>query len=329
MIVANGLTFQYPGGGVDNLPLRDLSFECESAGITVGIGRSGVGKSTLMALLKGAYTKTDVVERFEGTLTIDGLLPEQLRGPKQISWVPQSPLLLDHLSVLDNIVLPASIRDRSEPGLERRIRAKAIELLERMGLTRCKDQRPRDLSGGMRTRVSLLRALVTEPRYLFLDEPFNGLDLFNRWEMYKLIREVRASNNLMTFLTTHDIPEAAILADRIVLVEEGKNNRTVVKVIPNQPVPLGAYAGGSGLEKARSNAVSIERMLDRAARACRTRISGLSRQARRLAFRTDCSKRARAEGSKGTECAAFSRPRNRRALWSQIWVHLGGTRMGH
>lgn len=258
MIEVTSLSFRYLAS--ERYALRDLSFACDSSGITVAVGRSGIGKSTLIALMAGIFLPTDkLVAEFDGSISINKLTPDRLRGPRVVSWVPQAPLLLDHLSVLENIILPMSITGAGDTSL-RESRAEAKRLLKKMDLAGIESYRPRELSGGMMTRVSLLRALISRPRYLFLDEPFKGLDLVNRWTIYESIRDLRGNGGLTTFLTTHDIPEATVMADRILLIQD-QTDRTVARTIPNNPIPLGAYRDGEGLEKARAAAAPIEHLL--------------------------------------------------------------------
>lgn len=256
MISVESLSFAYAGR--TEAVLRNLSFGCESGGIVVVLGRSGVGKSTLLALVSGMYTGADrLTGAYEGSIDVDGLRPEQLQGPEVISWVPQAPMLFEHLSVLDNIVLPTSIGGRSR-SFDAHIAA--MNLLEAVGLADKGGCRPRELSGGMLTRASLLRALISKPRYLLLDEPFNGLDLVTRWRIYELIRLERAATSFTTLLTTHDIMEATVLADRIVLLEETERG-TSATIVPNVPVTGGAFKVGVGLAQARAAASAIESRL--------------------------------------------------------------------
>jgi NitT/TauT family transport system ATP-binding protein len=223
MLVVENVRFRYLRQA--GYALNGISLCCETEGVTTIVGRSGVGKSTLIALIAGIYRRTDaLVGDFEGHITIDDQPPTTLSGPSVVSWVPQEPILLEHLSVMDNVLLPLTIDGKSQACAEA-----ALSLLEDLGIGSYADNRPRNLSGGMRTRVSLARALVSEPKYLFLDEPFASLDLMNRWNIYRILKRRRSKTGLSTIMTTHDIPESIVLSDRIVVFS---NDSTGVQVEP-------------------------------------------------------------------------------------------------
>lgn len=254
MIDVENLSFRYSGKKA--YALRQATFQCKSDGITVVVGRSGVGKSTLVSLLAGIYVPEDsVVGELEGKILIDGRPPTWLCGPEVVSWVPQTPILLDHLSVLENVVLPLTIDNRCPNDKE-----KARIMLKQLGLQKYEDSRPRELSGGMKTRVSLLRALISMPKYLFLDEPFISLDLRTRLYIYRFIQTLRHGANTTTVLTTHNIPEATLLADRIIVLQQ-IDDKTVVRELSNEAKLVHDEGTAVCLEKARQAAVKIEEQL--------------------------------------------------------------------
>lgn len=266
MLSVNDLSFKYKDE--QRYALRKISFKCESEGVIAIIGRSGVGKSTLISVLAGIYTSGDrwLVGEFTGEILLDGYEPGRNCGPNLISWVPQVPVLLDHLSVLDNVLLPLTIIKDVSPSESKEAEA----LLNRLDLkVDYRKSRPRDLSGGEKTRVSLVRALISQPKYLFMDEPFISLDLGNRQRIYELLREKRAGNTngpTTTVLTTHNIPEAFLLANQIIIMEK-KNDETdetkmEVRVESNKP-RLAADGGDRGvhLKAAREAAARIEKSL--------------------------------------------------------------------
>ena len=255
MIEVSSVSLRY--SGCDENTLTDLSLSFESSGMTVILGRSGVGKSTLISLIAGMLVQSDsVVEKCLGRISVNGGTPSQLRGPRNVSWVPQSPLLLDHLSVLENILLPATVDDTHDAA---KLEARAVELMGKAGLEGKGHCHPRELSGGMMTRVSLLRALITSPKVLFMDEPFSGLDLVTRFDIYRLIQWERSGEGMTTIITTHDIPEAALLADRVIFIKEDDELGTWAEVFPNSPACLDDWAGA--LASARASAIRFERRL--------------------------------------------------------------------
>lgn len=233
-----------------------LSCSWDTAGLVAIVGKSGVGKSTLISCIAGIQGDAlSTVAQYSGSVLLDGAKPASIRGPTKVSWVPQIPSLLDHLTVLENVVLPLSMLCKFDrAGAEDTARG----LLGALDVLESAKARPRQLSGGERTRVSVARALVSEPKYLFLDEPFSGLDLSNRWIMYDLIRRVRSKEGLCTLFTSHNIPEAALIADRIVVVTKTAGH-TAVKLIQNSPTLVEGEAPWQCLASARARAASIER----------------------------------------------------------------------
>ena len=253
MIEIDSISFKYRTGKIDTRwALRGLSINFKCDGITVIVGTSGIGKSTLIALLAGVHLQNDPqVEYYNGSITIRNYSPTQLRGTNNISWVPQRTAFLDHLTAKDNITLPAEMS-----GLKN-IEDRYSSLTCALNIGDWQKKRPRELSGGMRTRISLARALICEPQYLFLDEPFVGLDLSHRWHVCKLIAEERRVNNLTTLITTHNIPEAILLADRVVAISE-VGEQTVAAVYENARMKFEDRCASDHIALARKRASRIE-----------------------------------------------------------------------
>jgi molybdate transport system ATP-binding protein len=188
------------------------------AGQTVGLlGPNGSGKSTVVSAIAG------LAPSVEGRITLDGavldgggrhLAPEERR----IGVVFQDLLLFPHLSAVENVAFPLRARGVSRADALTR----ATELLARLGAGPRSEARPRDLSGGEAQRVALARALIAEPTLLLLDEPFSALDVGARARVRDLIREELARFEGVRIVVTHDPVEAATLADRLVLLEEGR-----------------------------------------------------------------------------------------------------------
>lgn len=187
--------------------LEDVSFTVERGEFVSIVGPSGCGKSTLLRIIAGLRGASG------GTVTIDGSIVD---GPVEVGMVFQTPALLKWRSALDNVLLAVDLAGRKV----RDARPMAEQLLETVGLADFKDRTPDELSGGMKQRVALCRALVNDPDLLVMDEPFGALDAMTRDEMNsELLRIWSARTNRKTILfVTHSIPEAVFLSDRILVM---------------------------------------------------------------------------------------------------------------
>jgi NitT/TauT family transport system ATP-binding protein len=175
------------------------------------IGRSGCGKTTLLRMIGGLLSPS------AGTIDVDG--NNLWRGTQvdesaitKLGFVFQESNLFPWLSVLDNIALPMKLRGASK--VDRR--ARATELCALVGLTGFEKSYPRELSGGMRQRAAIARALSTEPELLLMDEPFGALDALTRERMNLELQRIVLETTSTVVFVTHDIPEAVFLADRVV-----------------------------------------------------------------------------------------------------------------
>ncbi len=168
------------------------------------VGRSGCGKSTLLRLVAGLEASD------EGAITLDAQPARTLQQDIRVMF--QDSRLLPWKRVLENVAL----------GLPRERREQAATVLAQVGLAERADAWPARLSGGQRQRVALARALVHHPRLLLLDEPLGALDALTRIEMQGLIESLWARLGFTALLVTHDVSEAVALADRIVLIEDGR-----------------------------------------------------------------------------------------------------------
>ena len=197
MLRLDGVGRRYPNGTV---ALADASLTVADGEFVALLGPSGCGKSTLLRLIAG-LDRPD-----EGTVTWD-------RVP-QLGVVFQDPTLLPWASALDNVRLP--LRLDGVPGAEQTRRA--VAALDRVGLAGFEAARPRELSGGMRMRVSLARALANAPGVLLMDEPFAALDEFTRHTLQDDLRHMWRDAGCSVVFVTHSIYEAAYLASRVVLM---------------------------------------------------------------------------------------------------------------
>ena len=184
--------------------LRDARIAIEPGQFVAIVGRSGCGKSTLLRLVAGLEPVSG------GTLQADGRTIDGLHDDTRIMF--QEARLLPWRRVLDNVVLglPATARERGR------------EVLAQVGLAEREHEWPARLSGGQRQRVALARALVHHPRLLLLDEPLGALDALTRIEMHRLIEDLWQRHRFTALLVTHDVQEAVALADRVILIEDGR-----------------------------------------------------------------------------------------------------------
>ncbi|MFT3720527.1 ATP-binding cassette domain-containing protein [Pseudorhodoferax sp.] len=188
----------------DRTVLQNTQLDVAPGEFIAIVGRSGCGKSTLLRLVAGLEAASG------GSLAVDGRAVAGLDARTRIMF--QEARLLPWKRVLDNVLLglPASARRRGE------------EVLAQVGLAERAREWPARLSGGQRQRVALARALVHRPRLLLLDEPLGALDALTRIEMHRLIEGLWQRHRFTALLVTHDVQEAVALADRVLLVEDGR-----------------------------------------------------------------------------------------------------------
>ena len=204
--------------------LRDLSLQIPAAQWCSIVGPSGCGKSTLLRALAGL---------------IEGTAEKFVTDFKTPAFVFQDPTLMPWRTVRDNVVLPLELKGSSD-GRRPRIDMLSIqETIECVGLNSDDLIKfPRQLSGGMRMRVSMARALVTQPDILFMDEPFAALDELLRQQLNQLIHEICRTQRLTTLFVTHNVSEAVYLSDRILVMNlEGTIVSDLEISLPPQRTP--------------------------------------------------------------------------------------------
>jgi NitT/TauT family transport system ATP-binding protein len=208
-------------GGIE--ALRDTTLQLSESDFVALLGPSGCGKSTLLRLIAGLDQPDD------GRLIWDGGPP----APGDIGYVFQDATLLPWATAEDNVFLPLRLRGLSRDAAMPEVQA----VLHRVGLAGFEKARPRQLSGGMRMRVSIARALVTKPRLLLMDEPFAALDEFTRHKLQADLLEVWRQAGCTVVFVTHSIYEAAFLARRIVLMtpRPGRIDREIASTLTSGP----------------------------------------------------------------------------------------------
>jgi NitT/TauT family transport system ATP-binding protein len=217
------VTFPRRGGGT-LVALDNLSLEVEPGEIVAVLGPNGSGKSTLLRVVDGLLTPA------AGQVEVEG---RAVHGPDPaVGFVFQEPRLLPWRSAVDNVAYPLELAGEGRAAR----RARALELLKVVGVARAAEARPHELSGGMRQRVAFARTLLSGRTVLCLDEPFAALDALTRQEMQDWLAGALAIAPRTVVLVTHDVEEAIVLADRVVVLSP-RPGRVVATLEVDVPRP--------------------------------------------------------------------------------------------
>lgn len=189
-----------------NVVLQGLNLEVMPGEFVAIVGRSGCGKSTLLRLITGLETPS------AGGVFLDGQQTQRLNSTVRMMF--QDARLLPWQRVLANVELGLLGSTGSRP--------RALQVLDSVGLAEKANEWPGVLSGGQRQRVALARAMASQPRLLLLDEPLGALDALTRIEMQQLLEDLWLEKRFTSLLITHDVEEAVVLADRVILIENGR-----------------------------------------------------------------------------------------------------------
>ena len=209
--------FAGASGAGEIVALEAVSYDLRRGELVSLLGPSGCGKTTLLRIVAGMTRASG------GRVEMRG---REVAGPQEdFGFVFQSPTLLPWRSVLGNVLFPMEILGRSDEAARKR----ALELLELVGLKGFARHRPHQLSGGMKQRVALCRALIHAPSLLLMDEPFGALDELTRMEMQDLLLDIRRVSGATVLFVTHSIAEAVYLADEV-LVFSPRPGRVVDRI---------------------------------------------------------------------------------------------------
>jgi len=221
----DNVNFAYENASSSIEVIRALSFEVFNREIFGLVGPSGCGKTTILKLAADLITSCT-----SGKITIDGTSPAQARGERRIAVLFQRPILLPWRNVLENVLLPSQIAN--EPLAPSK--AKAMELLDLAGVADFSDRPVHELSGGMKQRVSLVRSLMSEPKLLYLDEPFASLDEVVKEDLLQLTQRVAESLSLTVLHVSHSLEDSVLLCDRVAVLA---HRPTTVSQVIDIPLP--------------------------------------------------------------------------------------------
>tara|TARA_B100001057_G_scaffold355453_1_gene357451 strand:- start:1607 stop:2365 length:759 start_codon:yes stop_codon:yes gene_type:complete len=210
--------------------IDEVSATFEKGKANLIIGQSGSGKTVLMKCLLGLHDVDNGEILYDGKKFIKDDISKVSNLRKQMGMVFQGSALFDSMSVIDNIIFPLRMfSDKSDSEMLERAR----EVIERVDLRSVDNKFPSEISGGMKKRVAIARAIVLNPKYLFCDEPNSGLDPKTAIIIDKLIQEITVEYNITTIINTHDMNSVMEIGDKIIFLVEGKkiwegNNKEIL-----------------------------------------------------------------------------------------------------
>jgi sulfonate transport system ATP-binding protein len=227
--------------------LDGVNIEVAPGEVVAVVGGSGCGKSTLLRAISGLDTPS------QGRVVLDGV--EIVAPQEKIGIIFQEPRLLPWLTVAQNVGFGLEHRPRAER------RERVARALARVGLSDKAGNWPRELSGGQAQRVAIARALVPRPEVLLLDEPFSALDAFTRTDLQDHLLDLWSEERPTLILVTHDVDEAIVLADRI-LVMKPRPGRIYEEIVADLPRPRDRQSAAFDFAKRRVLA-ALDRSLER------------------------------------------------------------------
>lgn len=207
LIKIRGLQKSYTSKkGNDIVALHDVELDIAEGAFIALVGPSGCGKTTLLKILAGLVTG------FQGEVSLNG--SNVTRPSPDVGFVFQEPTLLPWRTILQNILLPVELLHLDK----NHYRQRALELMEKVGLKGFENKYPNELSGGMRQRAGICRALIRDPKVLLMDEPFGALDAMTREFLNAELQQIWLDSKKTVLFVTHSIPEAVFLADKVVVM---------------------------------------------------------------------------------------------------------------
>ena len=226
LVSLEGIAKRYPApGGATTTIFENLWLTMNRGEFTCIIGHSGCGKTTVLNILAGLDTPSD------GAVIVDN---QEITGPSlDRAVIFQSHALLPWRTVMGNVAYAVSSKWRKWPAA--RVREHAQKFIDLVGLTGSEHKRPSELSGGMKQRVGIARALSIEPKMMLMDEPFSALDALTRGTLQDEVRRICLTTGQTTFMISHDVDEGIYLADRIVLMTKGPEAK-LAEIVDN-PLP--------------------------------------------------------------------------------------------
>ncbi len=215
MIRIENVSKQFRGVDV----LRDVSLEVPDSRVVVILGPSGIGKTVLLKIITGLMAPDRGAVHYDDAALGWGMFADNRQILAQVGYVFQGGALFDSMDVAENIALPLTEnRHLSRGEVEERLR----EVLKRVGMADASRLRPGELSGGMVRLVAIARAIVTDPRYVFYDEPTTGLDPVMRERVCRLIASLRDQEGKTEVVVTHDLEAVEAVADSIYMLRDGR-----------------------------------------------------------------------------------------------------------
>ncbi|WP_302408862.1 sulfate/molybdate ABC transporter ATP-binding protein [Comamonas kerstersii] len=236
--------------------LRDVSLNIQSGELIALLGPSGCGKTTLLRIIAGLESPDVGSIHFSGEDTTDVHVRD-----RNVGFVFQHYALFRHMTVFENVAFGLRVKPRKERPSEAQIKEKVMSLLKLVQLDWIADRYPSQLSGGQRQRIALARALAVEPKVLLLDEPFGALDAKVRKELRRWLRRLHDELHVTSIFVTHDQEEALEVADRVVVINQGKIEQegTPQEVWDNPASPfVYGFLGDVNLFKGRAKDGRVE-----------------------------------------------------------------------